>query len=227
VQVFRIACNPVAGIRIGNLLAKLGHRNIAYLSVGDAPNDASASRLNGLRQAFAHIGGSTIHCEELAQPGGRGGDSALAEAEVQRAFERVLRRLDRNDPALVKQTIDQVRNLSVRNELLRVHRPRFRRLLDTGSITAWVCYSDDLALGALQFLRDAGEPVPGRMSVVGFDNDIHAHIARLTTYDFDGAAAMEAMLSFVLGMPLSGRGPGGVYELDGFIVERQTTAAPR
>jgi len=37
-------------------------------------------------------------------------------------------------------------------------------------LTAVFAASDELALGAISYLQDAGVPVPGRVSVVGFDN---------------------------------------------------------
>uniref|UniRef100_UPI0015F07362 substrate-binding domain-containing protein n=1 Tax=Pseudonocardia pini TaxID=2758030 RepID=UPI0015F07362 len=47
--------------------------------------------------------------------------------------------------------------------------------------TALFAMSDEMALGALRTLRRAGVDVPGRMSVVGFDDQSVAEYADLTT----------------------------------------------
>jgi LacI family transcriptional regulator, repressor for deo operon, udp, cdd, tsx, nupC, and nupG len=47
--------------------------------------------------------------------------------------------------------------------------------------TALFAMSDELAIGALRTLRRAGIPVPGQMSIVGFDNHEMAEFVDLTT----------------------------------------------
>jgi DNA-binding LacI/PurR family transcriptional regulator len=45
-----------------------------------------------------------------------------------------------------------------------------RRLAADEEVTAVLCGNDDLALGVLYAMREAGRPVPGEVSVVGFDD---------------------------------------------------------
>jgi DNA-binding LacI/PurR family transcriptional regulator len=45
-----------------------------------------------------------------------------------------------------------------------------RRLAADERVTAVLCGNDDLALGVLRAMREAGRPVPSRVSVVGFDD---------------------------------------------------------
>jgi len=97
-------------------------------------------------------------------------------------------------------------------------------LADTRT-TAWVVASDSIALLCLDFLRRHAVPVPERISVMAFDDALDAFLYRLTSYNFNGSAAVHAMLAAVLqgaGAPWSGR---AAYEqFDGFITERSTTA---
>jgi DNA-binding LacI/PurR family transcriptional regulator len=45
-----------------------------------------------------------------------------------------------------------------------------RRLAADDRVTAILCANDDMALGVLYAMREAGRPVPGSVSVVGFDD---------------------------------------------------------
>jgi LacI family transcriptional regulator len=75
-----------------------------------------------------------------------------------------------------------------------------RRLLASGRpFTALFCGNDPCAIGALRALREAGLDVPGRVSVVGFDDDVADHAAPpLTTIRVDregmGAVAMRRLI---------------------------------
>ncbi|MFJ6569045.1 LacI family DNA-binding transcriptional regulator [Streptomyces sp. NPDC091292] len=56
-----------------------------------------------------------------------------------------------------------------------------RRLLDEGELpTAVLAYNDRCALGILSTLGEAGVPVPGRVSLVGYDDDA---MSRLTCFN--------------------------------------------
>ncbi|MDQ0580854.1 LacI family DNA-binding transcriptional regulator [Streptomyces rishiriensis] len=65
-----------------------------------------------------------------------------------------------------------------------------RRLARDPGVTAILCGNDDLALGVLRALHHAGRPVPGDVSVIGFDDAPHAGFVTpsLTTVrmDFQG-----------------------------------------
>lgn len=71
-------------------------------------------------------------------------------------------------------------------------------------VTAIVCMSDDLAIGALKYIRQAGKMVPQDISIVGFDNVNYSEYSQpaLTTVTQPaeqlGAAAMNS-LSEMLG----------------------------
>ncbi len=63
---------------------------------------------------------------------------------------------------------------------------------------ALVCSSDELAIGVLHELRQAGVPVPGRVSVIGVDDHPHAELHDLTTIAQPVAEQAELATRWVL-----------------------------
>ncbi|WP_406164360.1 MULTISPECIES: substrate-binding domain-containing protein [Streptomyces] len=49
-----------------------------------------------------------------------------------------------------------------------------RKLARDPGVTAILCGNDDLALGVLRALHQAGRTVPGDVSVIGFDDALHS-----------------------------------------------------
>jgi Transcriptional regulators len=100
-----------------------------------------------------------------------------------------------------------------------------RALATDTSVTAVFCSNDEIALGVMRALTDAGRQVPGDISVVGMDD--HPHAAHwtpsLTTYRLDwewaGTAVVELLADPVNG--LTRVGPSG----SGLIV-RESTQSP-
>jgi DNA-binding LacI/PurR family transcriptional regulator len=62
-----------------------------------------------------------------------------------------------------------------------------QRLAQDPEVTAILCGNDDLALGVLRAMHEAGRSVPGAVSVVGFDNAPQSafYTPSLTTVDLD------------------------------------------
>ena len=97
------------------------------------------------------------------------------------------------------------------------------RLLDRPDPpTAVLAFSDLLALGVMDAAAERGVDVPGRLSVVGFDDIAEAAPAGLTTvrqpHDEKGAAAVRLLL---------GPDDRGSVVLPAELIVRSTTAPPR
>jgi DNA-binding LacI/PurR family transcriptional regulator len=108
-------------------------------------------------------------------------------------------------------------------------RPLFERALRQTDATAWICGTDGTALEALSFLRGQKVRVPRDLSVVGFDNaPVRAIEERLTTLDFNPMGFVHGMLNFIV-RPSRPRGRyrHAPIEVDGVIIERDTTAQRR
>jgi DNA-binding LacI/PurR family transcriptional regulator len=97
-------------------------------------------------------------------------------------------------------------------------------------VTAIIAYNDLMALGVMSRLADRGVPVPGRMSVVGFDNLLYAAMCAppLTTVampmEAGGRAAVDLLLA---GVGATAAHDGGPYrELQTHLIVRATTGTP-
>ncbi len=81
-------------------------------------------------------------------------------------------------------------------------------------VTAVLCGNDDLALGVIRAMREAGRPVPGSVSVVGFDDIPQAEFftPALTTVRLDftelGRASFAALQEQIGATRRQGRGRG-------------------
>jgi DNA-binding LacI/PurR family transcriptional regulator/DNA-binding transcriptional regulator YhcF (GntR family) len=101
----------------------------------------------------------------------------------------------------------------------------FKNALSEKDITVWICANDGIAFNALSFLRAQAVPVPGAISVIGFDNTpTEALENRLTSFDFNAAGFVHQMLNFIA-RPTR---PRGAYkheaiEVQGMIIEREST----
>lgn len=234
IRLFRMAVCSDDGRAVGEYLLKLGHRRVAYATY--APSlPSSAARITGLRQAFADAGhpdGVTLW------------DAGRFPAPERscNAVESFLELLERVLPGFhgMPQEAFSVRErvpVWFANQLARAPQLHHRReqlftMLDAfaprGEHTAWVGENDTACLACLDYLRLKGLAAPGHVSVIGFDDSFEAFLSRLTSYNFNGAAYMRAMLSHVLS-PLgtqSTRRHADSTTLPGFIVERWTTARP-
>jgi DNA-binding LacI/PurR family transcriptional regulator len=103
------------------------------------------------------------------------------------------------------------------------------RLLDAG-VTAIMCASDPLALGAIRAVRRAGLDVPRDVSIVGFDDSalMNSTDPSLTTVrqpiDSMGRAAVDLLVQMVAGAEASR--DEMLFEPE-LVVRRSTAAAPR
>ncbi|WP_380160488.1 LacI family DNA-binding transcriptional regulator [Kineococcus sp. R86509] len=100
------------------------------------------------------------------------------------------------------------------------------RLAGDPSLTAVFCTNDEIALGVMRGLHEAGREVPRDVSVAGIDDQPLAQcwVPALTTYrmDFDwaGAAAFELLLDPLHGADRAGRPTSG-------IIVRESCSKPR
>ncbi|MBD3240337.1 MAG: GntR family transcriptional regulator [Chitinivibrionales bacterium] len=230
-RLFQMAISSDAGRTVGEYLLKLGHRRVAFVTQNASATHAVA-RLAGLRQAFTDAGFpeavSVWNAEDFTAP--------------ERAYDTPDNFLDLLERILPGYQGMPTEAFSVRERIpvwfanrlalaprLQRKREQLFALLDAFvpamRQTAWVGESDDTCLTCLDYLRLKGLSAPEDVSVVGFDDSFEAFLSRLTTYNFNGAAYMRAMLDHVL-TPFGSRA-GRTYaertDFPGFVVERWTT----
>jgi DNA-binding LacI/PurR family transcriptional regulator len=216
--------NARAGCDAGRFLSRLGHSQVAYIShVSQA--GWSVQRLQGLRQVIEDpgIGGRV---QEFGLPGTVQGDFI---DPVHRS--RVLRLITSNAPgepvsggatSLRELTDHYVDELIESNTVARMIEPHLDNALACPEITAWVASCDAVAVVARAFLQRRGVKIPGRLSILGFDDAFEAFVARITSYNFNGQAAAVATLEHVLAARRP-KGDAGAMEIGGYVTERATT----
>jgi DNA-binding LacI/PurR family transcriptional regulator len=107
-------------------------------------------------------------------------------------------------------------------------RPRMQTAAEDESVTAWVGLNDATAVECLRFLNARKDKARQRLSVMGFDDTRDAAYHRLSSYNFNGASMMHAMVDHVLrpNSPLLGEA-GAPVVARGFIHERATSIPVR
>ena len=220
-RLFVSAGTPACGRDAGRYLRRLGHRRAAWFTVF-ADDAWSRNRLAGLREGF---GGESAAVREW--------QAASVDADLQDSGKvaqvlTTLRRLGVTQSARsisAASAEDQARTI-VRRQMLRERLwPLFEAAIRDDAVTGWVGANDDIALQCLEFLRERPVDVPGRVSVVGFDDTFDATYWQMTSYSFRTPAVVSSMLAHVLRPEWrSGRDQAaGAREIDGRVVERATS----
>jgi DNA-binding LacI/PurR family transcriptional regulator/DNA-binding transcriptional regulator YhcF (GntR family) len=228
-RLFVSAGTATCGMHVGQYLRRLGHRNVAYVTVF-AEDRWSRNRLAGLREAYGNDGAAV---QAFAAPSV---DAALADSDE---VGRLLAALRRSGAAPI--AAQPARSMSaalaeeqvtamVRRRMLHEHLwPALKAASGEAAVTAWVGANDDVALQCLEFLQCRQVGVPERVSVLGFDDTFDATYWQMTSYSFDTSAVVHSMLAHVLRPDLSAsrERPQTGRETAGFVVARQTSGPAR
>lgn len=226
--LFTVPVGRAAGAAMGRHLLSTGHRRAAYLCA--TSDTVYRERYEGLRDTM-HAAGATAeyvsvppHIDSPQEYRGVQIENLLNTVRAPAAEQQLLDTFT----GMLRADLEDIR-ISLRKHIARkTYGPVLRQAMQRTDATAWVASNDDLAIAALDALADAGVDVPGRVSVLGFDDSPPALVRGLTSYNFDSAAAMHGLLSFVLrpGFPFGkpvGRGPFR-YRFRGFVIGRRTSA---
>jgi len=233
-QLHEMSFSPLAGRDMGAHLLGRGHRTVAFIS--DAAEEPFGhNRALGLEQYLAKHGGGTVRPLWISgfvdQWGfGAGGVPDKGPYRRMRAqAERILAHF--SDTQGIPHCSGFGRAAS---ELiyLRALKDRLDPMLDSvramRDVTAWVAGADRVGILLLEYLRARGVDVPGRLSVVSFDDMPWSLNAGLTSYNFNVTAVADAMLEHVLGGPRRpGRRKGEAVEVPGFVTERGSSGPAR
>ncbi len=86
--------------------------------------------------------------------------------------------------------------------------------------TAFVCNNDEVAFRLIKKLNEEGYKVPDDISVVGYDNFIHAHLCspKLTTFGIDTDHMVDVAVDTILNKVANGDSPIGSIVVNGDIV---------
>jgi DNA-binding LacI/PurR family transcriptional regulator len=231
-RFFALASGRAAAFTIGKYLLESGHKEIAYVSLFNK-TIWSQKRYQGLADAFAAAGrAEAVHAFT--------NDEYLSFLEPMRHRPQELADKWKQHMAPVTGTIDLlrgtkpfgaysariVRNLekgvsesSVYLDLARTLEPLLDAALANLHISAWVCANDVIAAVAREYLVEKRIPVPQRISLVGFDDDIDQSFPlNLASFNFNMPAGVSRMIWFVL------RPEEHMPPVEGYLVRRASVA---
>ncbi len=231
VQVIRFASSRQDGAGVGRFLLQQGHRHIAYISPVHGA-DWSQERLAGLRSVYGALASSAsvtaVTCDTLSdvsdlyEPGSTPADLVERAAKALRTVQRGALR----PVAGMLEEMGATAPFAMEAQVLHdTETQLFRRALGIRDVTAWVTTSDNTASRALVYLRHRKVAVPSRLSLVGFDDSAVAFAHRISSYNFNIPAVVQAMFRHVLG-PRTGR-TGADWKpltIEGFVTQRATTS---
>jgi DNA-binding LacI/PurR family transcriptional regulator len=219
---------------MGTHLLRLGHRRVLFLSNVGAYRGSVAARRAGLAEAFGEAGLADPLAHLQVEPG----ESDWI-ADTNRYTDAVVDFLAANAPAdLPGSATDDESFVSEFRSTVVIRLGRYARrrrvlaslaaLKGPTSVTAWVCYNDELAADCLDSLAGRGVEVPGELSVVGFDDSDEASRRSITSYNFNGSAYVHAMVEFLLNPARRGlfRRDRDIVTYEGYVTPRRSSGRP-
>ncbi len=192
------------GVRPGRdmlrYLVRLGHRRIGYVTTEThvGADGWPRQRLESVRRAAAEAGcewGLTVIPIEVPTNREPTVNAALVRHLNALCKERALAGIDRHR---LSEQLRVVGTIVESRQVIDGIAGSLKARLRSRDITALIGENDMVAAGCKHALVSWGIPVPGRMSVVGFDNVPLAFEEDLTSYDFNMPAIVEAMVHHVL-----------------------------
>lgn len=228
-RAFSPTTHREAGKAIGTHLLTLGHSRIAVFS-RDPGISWSTDRLDGLRDAYLEAGldrGITVCPWEPDDTWGvllAGSLSATNRfaAQVQNdcaSFETMLRVRYRDFPRL---RLD--RELAMVDQLLfDALKPRLADMLQNTSITAWVGIHDTIAYLLHDYLLQTERIVGRDISLAGFDDELYSFAKGLTSYNYNVAGLVGALMGFLVGALQRPPLKNGLVVVPGFVMTRSST----
>ena len=226
--VFPATADSYAGRQVGRYLLGLGHRKIAFISL-HPEREWARDRYRALKTTYREAG-IPEGVVEFAKTSMSIQDELLSKRKeiawkFLESFEETVGNTDIPASQLIDSNLLGALNKSHMNSVaFKLLMPLFETALSDPAISAWVCANDVSAVFALEFLRHKNIRVPGRISVMGFDNSMESVNNNLTSFDFDIRGSVNAILYSVL-YPYSSKRHFRFKAIEqrGMIIERGTT----
>ena len=178
-------------------------------------DNVHVDEIEGLRLAIEHL--VELGHRDIVYVGGHGGIVGRDRADAYRSAMTAFGLADRIE--VISSDFSEESGAAAAREILgRPERP-----------TAVVCGGDQCAVAVLAVLARANVPVPGQISVVGFDDSYLASLSyhQLTSVRQDVEATVEATLASVLGRLEGDEGPRRVTATPTALVVRRSTGPVR
>jgi DNA-binding LacI/PurR family transcriptional regulator/DNA-binding transcriptional regulator YhcF (GntR family) len=238
IRLFSVANSARCGLLAGKYLLDNGHHSVAYISPYHG-NAWSVNRYKGLCDAFDGAGfPDGVHAFTLEEHPNfwtipqpyreKAGREIPHLQDLEKALARSANAAGPQRPRIAKGidnillTVRQIQRHEMENRYVE---RLFDRASEDRGISAWAVCSDQLALFALDYLREKRIRVPRDLSVLGFDDTWEASYANLTSFSFNFAAVANAMIEHICNPVNAGMlRRQKTIEIDGIVVERATIA---
>jgi DNA-binding LacI/PurR family transcriptional regulator len=223
VRLFRMATSPQVGYDVGTYLYRRGHRYCAYFSLF---HDViwSQERFRGINEAFKVSGipdavrkcclnwipfGENFHLQDIVCTA-----TGILAAEMDKEGTRHIAK----SMTHMLSKITAFQNNSYRDALTGM----MESVLSDKRITVWVAANDLIAFELLAFLEKGNMRIPKDISIIGFDDLFESFVRGLTSYNFNIAGIVRALLGHILN-PWIGRtnlSPTNSVTVNGAVIER-------
>lgn len=235
VTTFSVSATPRCGEIMARYLLGLGHRRLVYLSPF-RETQWSVNRLAGIERVVRACPDTSLYqvvrsSHSVVAPGREYGAQLQSHLmESLRSFQPAGDLPQATHATVRDHLVAQVppwADAQARDRVLRLSLDSlFEQALAIENATAWICANDFTALAARNYLARKAVPVPGRLSLVGFDDQPQTSAQLLTSYNFNLPALAELMVRTVIA-PRQVRErceSAEIVEVDGLVMERDSSA---
>lgn len=233
-RFLHIATTPRSGEMVGRHLLKLGHRRVAFFQplTGDP---AYVRRCEGVRGVFAEAGLNDGVVDLHPEIEGTMGEAVAAGESFRKAREALgtlgssrSDAAERPESMFLSMAEANLHGYAVVREFAQLLQPFFDQALADKSISAWVCGNDQMAMVAQAYLHRKKIPVPGRVSLIGFDDHPATFGMDLSSYSFNVGRVAELAVDHILSPRTTELFPSPSMELPGVVMHRGSlNRAPR
>ena len=187
--------------KVARFLLHNGHKKVAFFSPFHQTT-WSKTRLEGIIQTYESAGLTSAvdayTIDNIPFPFGYRKPVSCGKETMNTFLHTVLPRYTDNGSSLriADHLRDSLERMTEEEELRTSMQPFFEKAIQSTAVSAWVCVNDKAAIAAMDFLKlHAGAR---SIALVSYDDTFEAFKYKITSYNFNVSALVNAMLLFVL-----------------------------
>jgi DNA-binding LacI/PurR family transcriptional regulator len=190
-----------AGSKVARFLLHNGHKKVAFFSPFHQTT-WSKTRLQSIIQTFESAGLTdavdAYTIDDTPFPFGYRKPVSCGKGMMNTFLHTVLPSYRDNgaSPHIAEHLRDALERMAEEEELRASMQPFFEKAILNKAVSAWVCVNDKAAMVAMDFLkRHAGKR---SIALVSYDDTFEAFKYKITSYNFNVSALVNAMLLYIL-----------------------------